>query len=271
MKKLSIIIVNYKTPELLKLCINSIKEKCSLDYEIVVVDSASEEDTQILMREEFPDIKFLPLNENKGYAYGVNIGIKNSEGEYIIVMNPDIIFLNNAADIMIDYFEKNQNIGIIGPRLTGFDGQVQYSCYRFYTPLTILYRRTFLGKISFGKKQIDKIMMQDADHEKIIEADWLLGAILLTKRELINKIGYMDERFFLYFEDMDWCRRFWEAGYKAIYLPEAQMAHYHRRLSADKKGIFSIFFNKVTRIHIASALKYFIKYNFKSYPKERTN
>ncbi len=262
--KLSIIIVNYKTPDLLKLCIQSIQKNCNVNYEIVVVDSETEEETQMMMREEFPEIQFIPLKENKGYAVAVNTGIKASKGEYIQVMNADIIFLNDAATEMISYFEKNPKTGIMGPKLVGFDGKIQYSCYKFYTPLTILYRRTFLGKLPFGKKAIDKMMLKTANHDNVIEADWLLGAVLMTKKDILGKIGLMDERFFLYFEDMDWCRRFWEQGYKVIYLPKAKMAHYHRRLSADKKGIFSIFLNKATRIHISSAIKYFIKYKFKS-------
>lgn len=264
MKKLSIIIVNYKTPDLLKLCIKSIQKNCLIDYEIIVVDSETEEDTQMLMREEFPQINFISLKKNGGYAVAVNTGIKASQGEYTQIMNADIVFLNNAAEKMINYFEKNTEAGIIGPKLLGFDGKIQYSCYRFYTPATIVYRRTFLGKLPFGKRAIDAMMMKKIDHEKVIKADWILGAVLMTKKELLEKIGLMDERFFLYFEDMDWCRRFKEHEYQVAYLPEAKMAHYHRRLSADKRGIFSVLLNKATRIHIASAIKYFIKYKFKS-------
>lgn len=261
--KLSIIIVNYKTPALLKLCIKSILESSNLEPEIIVVDNESQEETQEMMREDFPYVSFVPVKENIGYAKAVNIGLKKSSGQYVFVLNPDIISFKGAIDRMVNFMESNPAVGMLGPQLINFNNTIQDSCYRFITPKIILYRRTFLGHLPFAKKTLAKFLMKDWDHQSTREVEWLLGAALMVRKEALDKVGLMDERFFLYFEDVDWSRRFWQNGYQVIYFPEAKMAHYHRRLSADRKGILGVL-NPVTRIHIKSAIKYFFKYGLKN-------
>ena len=263
--KLSIVIVNYKTPALLKLCINSIQESSqNLKPEIIVVDSQSQEETQEMLREDFPDVSFFPFEENVGYSRAVNLGLKKSSGQYILVLNADIISFEGTISKMVNFMENHSQVGMIGPQLINFNNTVQDSCYQFITPKTILYRRTFLGRLPFAKKTLRNFLMKDWDHQSTKQVDWLLGAALMVRRAALDKIGLMDERFFLYCEDVDWSRRFWEKGYQVVYFPEAKMAHYHRRLSADRKGILGIF-NPATRIHIKSALKYFFKYDFKNH------
>jgi GT2 family glycosyltransferase len=123
--------------------------------------------------------------------------------------------------------------------------------------------------MNFAKKHLDWFTMKNFDHQAVTEVDWIMGSSLLASRRAIDKVGLMDERFKLYFEDTDWCRRFWENDYKVIYLPEAQMYHYHGRGSKNKSVLTSLFSNRLTWLHIASAVKYFWKYAGKPLPQHK--
>ncbi len=260
---LSIIIVNYKTPALLKLCIKSIQESLlNIPYEIVVVDSATQEESEELIRFDFPEVIFLPFKENVGYAKAVNAGVKIAKGDPVLILNPDIIVTKDSIKKMVEFMNSYPKVGILGPQLINFDGTTQDSCYRFVTPEIILYRRTFLGRFPWAKKKVVHYLMKDWNHKSKKEVSWLLGAALMVSRAALDKVGLMDERFFLYFEDVDWCRRFWQAGFKVVYFPYAKMYHYHQRSSAAHRGLLGVF-DKATRIHIHSAIKYFQKYGLK--------
>lgn len=259
--ELSVIVTNYKTPELLKLCLKSIRESISdFDFEVFVMDAHSDEDTEFVVKEYFPEFKFVPFRYNVGFGALVNEGLALAKGEYILILNSDIILTKGAAEKMINYLKLNRSVGIIAPQLLNFDGSVQNSYFRFFGPLTILARRTFFGKTKWGKNLIAKFLMKDFNHREAKEVDWVLGSAMLVSSAAASKIGPMDKRFFMYFEDVDWCRRFWESGFKVVYFPEAKMYHYHLRASKKRGGILDIFVNKYTWIHISSAVKYFWKY-----------
>jgi len=266
--KLSIIVTNYKNSQLLKECLDSIKKYCRVEnYEIIVSDSATEEDMKLMMRENFPEVIFFPFRKNTGFAKLVNKGLKTAKGEYLLVMNGDIIMLENSISKLLDYICHHPETGIVGPQLLNFNGTSQSSCFRFYKPMTIVYRRTFLGKMKFAQNHLAKFLMKDADLKSIKEVDWLMGSALMTSRAAVDKVGYLDTRYKMYLEDTDWCRRFWSNGYKVIYYPEAKMYHYHGKGSAGKNVVGSLLFNKLTWWHIASAVKYFRKYLGQPLPK----
>jgi len=155
--------------------------------------------------------------------------------------------------------KAHPDVGVIGPRLVRPDGSVDESAYRFPTPWIPVYRRTPLGKTSFGKRALAKYLLDDFDRRSTRDMDWVLGAVLMIRREAMDKVGVLDERYFLYFEDTDWCRRFWKAGWRVVYLADAEMVHYHERLSARGPWFLSPL-RPSTRIHIASAVKYFAKW-----------
>jgi GT2 family glycosyltransferase len=267
--ELSIAINNFRNPELLKLCINSIKKNVlNVEYELIVVDCGAEEETEMMMREEFPDVKFFPYKENVGFQAMLKKGLEESRGEYVMLLNGDIIVTPGSAEKLLSYLKENKEVGMIGPKLFNFNGTLQYSCFHYYKPLTIVYRRmAFLQKFGFVKKHLDWFSMKDYDHETIKEVDWLMGSAMMVPKTVVEKVGPMDARFFMYMEDVDWCRRFWENGFKVIYYPSSVMNHYHGK-GSDKGGFFySILFNKLTWIHISSAIKYFWKYRGKEIPK----
>jgi len=262
--KLSVIVTNYKTPELLKLCLKSVKEcLINIEHEVFVADAQTSEDTEYVVNGLFPEYELLAFKKNIGFRALVNEGLKKVSGRYVLILNSDIVLTLGAVERMIDYMEANIKVGVVGPQLLNLDGSVQDSCLRFFGPLTVIARRTIFGKTRWGQRLIANFLMRDYDHQKPREVDWMLGSALLVKGEAIKKVGPMDDRFFLYFEDVDWCRRFWQAGYRLVYLSDAKIYHYHLRMSKKSGGIADLFVNKYTWIHIASAIKYYLKYGIK--------
>lgn len=268
-KELTIAINGYKSPELLRLCLNSIVEHmegAGIDYEVLVTDSATEEDTEMLMREEFSEIRFFPFRKNVGFVAMVNKSLEEARGKYIFLINSDIILTPDAVPKMIAYLRTHPDIGVLSPKQMNFNGTLQPSCFRFYRPLTIVYRRTFLGKFAFAKRHIDWFTMADYEKKEPRDVDWLMGSAMLVSQEAVAQVGMMDQRFFMYMEDVDWCRRFWEQGLRVVYYPEVFVYHYHGKGSAKGGFIGSLLFNKLTWYHIRSALQYFWKYRGKPLP-----
>lgn len=283
MPELSIIVTSYKSPAILKICLKSILDSLknkNINYEMIVLDSETGEETRDMMEENFPEVhpasqenlqrrvKFIPHKENTGTSKIWNEGIKLAKGKYIGIFNGDMVFEPEAIEKMLGYIKKDSKIGFLGPALLNMNGAIQYSCYgSFYTLWIILCRRTFLGKTFLGRKTLNKFLMKDFDHKSARSVPWIMGAAMMISQEAIEKVGLIDERFFMYFEDIDWCRRCWEAGYKVVYYPEAEIYHYHGQGSAKKKWFVAPFVNKYARIHIKSALIYFWKNRFKKLPK----
>jgi N-acetylglucosaminyl-diphospho-decaprenol L-rhamnosyltransferase len=250
--------------------VESIKKYCGLnDYEIIVTDSESTAYNKLFVKENFPDLLFVGFKDNVGYAKLVNAGIKMSRGDFILILNVDIIITKDSVEKLLEFIKSNREVGLIGPRLLQFNGKSQNSCFHFYTPLTVLYRRTFLGKLPFGRKNIDNFLMKKDleglrdNNKKYLEVDWIMGSAMMARREAINKVGFLDENYFMYFEDVDWAKRFWDNDYTVVYYPESKMYHYHQKISSKKGGLFDIIINKYTRIHIKSALRYFWKHGIK--------
>lgn len=270
---LSIIINHYHTPEILKLCLKSLIKNLpdNIESEIIVTDSETQEKTEEIMREEFSEVFFILNKKNIGFGKLVNKALKKAQGEYILIINADIIIdKKETIEKMLEYLEKNSEVGILGPKLLNINGTWQPSCFRFYSLFIVISRRTFLGKTKWGKKILNNFLMKDAltdekfAKENPIQSDWLMGSALFTKREALEKVGNFDSRFFMYFEDIDLCRRFWQAGYKVVYFPRVKMHHYHMQASKKTGGIFDLFFSKYARIHLASAIKYFLKWGLKA-------
>jgi GT2 family glycosyltransferase len=267
MTKLSIIIVNYRTGPLTKALVESLlTQELPQKTEIIVVDNNSGDNSVLLLRSDFPEITVIDNPENIGLAAGVNKALAQAKGEYYLILNPDMIALPGSVSTLIDFMETHQEVGMAGGKLLSPNGQLQYSCYRFYKPMTIVYRRTWLGKTVKGRLETSKFLMKDIDHNRAQEVDWLMGACLAIRAKALKEVGGMDEQFFLYFEDVDWCRRFWQAGWKVMYVPQAQFSHFHQR-SSERGALLGILTNRATRAHIASAIKYFWKFRGQKNPR----
>ena len=270
MTKLSVIVNHYRTPEILKICLRSIKENlknADFVWEIIVTDGATIEKTIEMMEEQFEEIVFISFKDNVGFGKLVNTAIERSKGDYFFIINADIIIEEKRSiEKILEYIEKNKDIGMVGPKLLNVNNTVQQSCFRYYTPMTVLCRRTSIGKTFFGRKIINNFLMKDVFDKKEVKepipVDWLMGSAMMVRKSDLEKVGVFDESFFMYFEDVDWARRFWRNGLKVMYFPKATMYHYHFQ-SSKKKSLFETLLSKYARIHIKSAFKYFSKYKFK--------
>lgn len=262
--RLGIVIVHYNTPEDLGRCLASLRDQApACTHEVVVVDNASTVGGLEDLQQEFPEVRWLRNTENVGYARGCNQGLAAVAADYHLLLNPDIVVLPGAVDALLGFADRHPRAGIIGPQLLNEDGTVQDSCRRFYTFRTLLLRRTPLGKLFPDSGTVRRHLMRDFDHASARPVDWVLGGCLLVRREALARCGAMDERFFLYFEDVDWCFRMWQAGFEVVYAPEARFVHRHRRASA--RGTFSRSF----WLHLGSLISFYEKWSLVVYAAKK--
>ena len=241
--KLSIIIVNYNTYTLTKQTIDSVLEKkLPFEYEIMLVDNASMDDSMVKLQEDYKDIiregllKITLNDANLGFAKANNIGMRKSKGEYILLLNSDTYVVEDCLQQCMQYIERYNTetaiqgeneckIGALGCKVILPDGSLDHACKRgFPTPKASLYY--FL---KLHKKDKEKYGLYDAlhlDEDETGEVDCLMGAFMLMPREALDKVGLLDEDFFMYGEDIDLCYRIKEGGYKILYYPEASIIHY---------------------------------------------
>jgi len=268
MTEISIIILNYKSARLTRQCIKGIKRfPPKAPYEIIVVDNNSKDGAGEMLKEKYPEVIFIGSKINRGYGAGMNLGIAKAKGEYILILNPDIVILENSIESLYEFMKEHPDAGIAGPKLLNPDKTTQSSYFRFHTILTPLYRRTPLGKLPWAKEHLSRFLMaENQTNGRPRTVEWLLGACMMARKSVLQKIGMFDERFFLYFEDTDLCRRAWEGGFKVYYASDSRMVHYHMRESAEYSGLMSIL-SYPTRVHIKSWIKYILKYKDKQIPK----
>ena len=263
---LSIIITHYKSPVALKLCLQSIADELTgVKHEIFVSDSEAQANTRDIMLHDFPDVGYIAHPTNVGYARLVNAGLGAVAGDPILIMNADTVITTGAIQTLMAYLARHDDVGMVGPRLEYMNGAHQPSAFRYYAPLTILARRTPFGKTKAGKKELERFLMQDIIKEPVaklpaMEVDWMMGSVMLVRRKAVEQIGTLDTRYFMYMEDIDWCRRFWEAKWKVVWLPKARIVHVHGKGSKKHNAVLDLFFNKLSRIHVTSAIKYFKKF-----------
>ncbi len=265
---LSIIIVNYKSKEKTRTCLQSLalEDLGGLSYEIIIVENNSGDDLSDLVLDQ-ANIRLILAKRNRGMGAGNNLGLREAQGEFILILNPDTIIHRGAIKAMLNYLQGQTNVGLVGPKLLNSDGSLQLSCARFPSFFVPVLRRTFLG--DYFKSIRDKFTMSDFDHKQIREVDWLMGSCLLFKRsyQLADGTNYrpsFDERYFMYFEDVDLARTFKAKQLSTVYNPEAIVTHDHARESAKYPWYQAIFKDKLTWIHIRSWFKYFIKWGFKN-------
>lgn len=251
----SAIIVNYNAKDFLKPCLESLaKESLNTGLEVIVIDNASSDGSEETLSHPPLPIAFVRNPKNVGLARANNQGLRMARGHYLLFLNPDVELLPGVLSRLVRFLDGHPEAGLVGPKLLNPDRSLQYSCREFYTLPTLLLRRSFLGRIPPGRSLVQRHLMASWDHSEVREVDWLLGAFLLVRRETVETVGMMDERFFLYFEDVDWCFRMRKAGWKVFYLPEAEAFHYHYRHSA-RKG-----FHQARDSHIGSLVKFISKY-----------
>lgn len=241
---LSIVIVSWNVREDLRECLQSLlrdegSRLESGEIEIIVVDNASTDGTAEMVNLEFPRVKLLVNSQNLGYTKANNIGINHSRGKYILLLNPDTIVHQGALQALIDCAESHPEAGIIGAKLLNPDGSVQRSARSFPDIGAGLFRNTFLGRLFPNNPFVRRYLLADFGYDEVREVDWVSGAAMLVRRDLIERIGGLDERFWAYCEDVDLCWRAWQAGYKVLFCPNAVITHKVGR-SSDQRLVPSL-------------------------------
>jgi hypothetical protein len=225
---LSIVIVNYYLERYLPACLESIYRSINqLAYEIFLVDNGSQEGAIAKICKGYSDLRVLTNKENVGFARANNQAMKECRGDFILLLNPDTIVTPNAIDIMVDFLRDHIDAGAIGPKLLNPDGSLQYSCRAFPGLWTLLFNRYSLLTQLFPHNPFSRhYLLSDWDHNSLREVDWISGACLMTRQEVVKEVGLLDEGYFIFNEDVDWCRRMKDQGWKIYYLPEAKIIHY---------------------------------------------
>ncbi len=224
--KLSIIIVSWNVREDLLKCIRSIKKnRPSFSFEIIIIDNASTDGTIGMIQKHFSEIKLIINHDNRGFAAANNQGLKISQGEYILFLNPDTILHPKSLDILVEFMDTNEDVGACGPKLLNADGSTQNSVRCFPSFRGALHRHTAFKFLGIFKGQYKKWVMHDFNNDKQIDIDQVMGAALMIKKSIIEKVGIMDERFFMYYEEVDLCYRIKQAGWRIIFKPEAVITH----------------------------------------------
>lgn len=235
-------------------CLQSVAEnKETLAVEVIVVDSASSDDTPAMVRREFPWVHLVACDENVGFPRGNNMGMERANGRFVLLLNPDTQIVGDALQNMVAYLEMHTEIGMIGAQLLNSDGTVQSSRRRFPTVGTAFFESTWLQSWA-PKSMMQRFYMQDVGNDETSQVDWVIGACMMTRQEIVQGVGGMDEAYFMYSEELDWCRRIKEAGWDVIYLPTAQVVHHYGKSSDQAVTHRHINFNR-------AKLRYFRKYH----------
>lgn len=242
---ISVIIVSWNVRDLLKKCLESIYRNTTptppqrggddLSFEIIVVDNASSDGTVEMVKNNFPQVRLVANQKNKGFAAANNQGIKEAKGEYILLLNPDTEFIENSLEKVIAKMKSNEKIGVLGCRLLNPDKTVQPSVRRFptvWSQLVILFKlhklfpfllNRYLAKDFVYDHPLTPSLVKEGG---VIEVDQVMGAFFCVKKELFDKIGLLDEGYFIWFEEVDFCRRAKQTGYKVVYWPGTSVVHY---------------------------------------------
>jgi len=253
MVDLSVVILSWNVRDLLRQCLQSVTITRLLTSEIIVVDNASSDGSPDMLRAEFPEVRLIVSATNRGYPGGNNDGMTAASGRYVLILNPDTLVVGDALSTMLTYADAHSDVGVIGPQLLNPDGSVQSSRRRFPTLLTGLFESTWLQSLA-PRGVLRHYYVQDRPDDATQAVDWVTGACLLVRREVIQQVGLLDEGFFMYSEELDWCRRIKQAGWKIVYLPEAKIIHYMGRSSDQVVAQRHIYFQ-------TSKVRYFRKHH----------
>ena len=228
METLSVVIVNWNAGRALEDCLASLfSSKLVGTLEVLLVDNASTDGSQARAGRDYPDITILQNSENRGFARGANQALERVVGDLMLLLNPDAVLHPGTIPLLVDFMNEHPDAAVVGPKLLNPDGTVQGSARRDPSPWTGLFGRDAPLTRLFPNNPVSRRELPNLRHagDAPLEVDWISGACLLVRRAAYERVGGLDERFFLFWEDADWCRRFREAGWKVYYLPTAVGTH----------------------------------------------
>jgi len=234
--ELSTVVVTYRSRATVLQCLAALEvDAAGVDHETVVVDNDSGDGVLEGIARDFPQVRGIANRENVGYARAINQGIATTTGEFVLAMNPDCVLEPGSLAALIGHLRAHPRTGVAGPMILDSDGTLQYSARSFPDHLTFLFNRySLLTRLFPGNRFSRRYLLTDWDHASVREVDWLSGACLMVRRAAIDQVGAMDERFFMFNEDVDWCRRMKLAGWAVTYTPQARVVHH---IGASRKKV----------------------------------
>ncbi len=252
---LSIIIVNWNVRDLLDACLASVysSDLDAASYEIIVVDSSSEDGSLDMLREKYPEAVVLPQSENIGFTRGNNIGLAAAQGDYLFLLNPDTEVSRQALAQLLDYMKAHPAVGIVGPQTLNTDRSHQSTRRRFPTLMTGIFESTWLSAWAPASLEVSYRVLESSDND-LIEADWVQGSALMLRRAVYDDIGGLDEGFTMYYEELDYCRRAKSAGWRVVYHGRVKITHHGGKSSEQASALKQIHFH-------TSKLRYFRKHH----------
>jgi GT2 family glycosyltransferase len=212
-----------------------------------------------MVRHSFPRVKLIESPENVGFARGYNRAAAAASGRHLLMLNPDTVVRPGALALLVAFMDSHPQAAAAGPCLLNSDGTLQFSCRRFPRPMVGILRNTIIGRLAPRNRFTRDYLMQDWDHRSIRHVDWVSGAAICIRREAWDQIGGFDEGYFMYSEDMDWCLRAEQAGWKVYYLPEAVVVHRIGRSSDLRPLAMVIQFHR-------SAVRFYRKHYARQWP-----
>jgi GT2 family glycosyltransferase len=225
---LSVCIVTYKACDYLRDCLRSLYEHTrSLDLEVIVVDNGSRDGVAEMLRAEYPQVQFIENERNEGYTRPMNQSLRAGTGRYLLQLNPDTLVQPAALERLVQFLEDHPGVGVCGPKVLNKDGTLQMACRRGEPrPLAVISYFTGLSRLFPRSKRLGEYLMTYMDEDETHPVASLSGSCMLIRREVVDQIGYLDERFFAYQEDADFCFRTRQAGWQVFYVPAAQIVHF---------------------------------------------
>lgn len=252
---LSIIIVSWNVRDLLHRALDAAYASWGdrPGLEIIVVDNASGDGSVDMLREAFPQVRVIANTTNRGFPAGNNQGLDAATGDFLLLLNPDTEVLDDALPRLVGYARRNPDAGMVGAQLLNPDGSVQSSRRHFPTLPVLFLESTWLAKL-LPRKQAQHYYAQAQPDRVTQDVDWVYGAAMLVRRAVVEQVGGMDEGFFMYSEELDWCHRIKDAGWRVVYCPEARIVHHEGKSSEQVVPARHIYFQ-------SSKVRYARKYH----------
>ena len=224
---LSVCIVSYNVREFLRNCLQSVYSQASgIDLQVIVVDNSSDDGSTRMVREEFPNVILIENHRNVGFAKAMNQAIRETTGNYILLLNPDTLIMGDAISKTLSFMERTGDAGIVGCRIANPDGSVQLSCKNFPSMLDLFLKMSFLYKLFPHNRFFGRPYMSYFNYGDTREVDVVMGAFMMTHRNMIDDIGLLDEQYYMYSEEVDWCWTAKQKGWKVYFYPAAEIVHY---------------------------------------------
>jgi N-acetylglucosaminyl-diphospho-decaprenol L-rhamnosyltransferase len=256
----SIVIVSYNTSKLLDECIVSIKKETTVSSEVIVVDNASTDNSCQMLREKYPEVTLIENRENAGFARANNQGFAIASGKYYFMLNPDTLILAGAIDKLVAFMESNHDVGICGPRNIGVDGILKYNCDHFPSVWNVFCEYTNIVNRFPSVPLFRRTNMRYWDYADQRDVERMVGCSLMIRSDLYKKLDGLDDHYFMYFEETDFCFRASRLGIRTVYFPHAVIIHYGGE-SSQSQSIETVIDGTIST-HFLNSQYYFMQKNY---------